>query len=232
MASRRLPDRSAAAQRPPSGDRRYERHARCRDPVAARAGRCPAGPARARDDPPAPRRAHGRAPCRGRPARQRAVAARHGGGEPAVAAGGRAVAWSRRGARGRRVLAGHQRHLAARRQPGPGPTRRARGALGRRPVVTLVVAHELWEHGGDGLRREQAVLFNAATTITVVLGVLVLYAAPFAFALGGAWLVLANGPLAKTLGHPPNPSDYLRLAWLRSSLVGGRRGRGGGGAGR
>ena len=95
-------------------------------------------------------------------------------------------------------------------------------------VVTLIVAHELWEHGGDGLRREQAVLFNAATTITVVLGVLVLYAALFALALAGGWLVLANGPLAKTLGHPPNPSDYLRLAWLVSSLsmVGGALGGG------
>jgi hypothetical protein len=95
-------------------------------------------------------------------------------------------------------------------------------------VVTLIVAHELWEHGGDGLRREQAVLFNAATTITVVLGVLVLYAALFAIALAGAWLVLSNGPLAKTLGHPANPSDYLRLAWLVSSLsmVGGALGGG------
>jgi hypothetical protein len=95
-------------------------------------------------------------------------------------------------------------------------------------VVTLIVAHELWEHGGDGLRREQAVLFNAATTITVVLGVLVLYAALFAIALAGAWLVLAGGTLAKTLGHPANPSDYLRLAWLVSSLsmVGGALGGG------
>jgi hypothetical protein len=76
--------------------------------------------------------------------------------------------------------------------------------------------------------REQAVLFNAATTITVVLGVLVLYAALFAGALAGEWLVLANGPLAKTLGHPPKPSDYLRLAWLVSSLsmVGGALGGG------
>jgi hypothetical protein len=95
-------------------------------------------------------------------------------------------------------------------------------------VVTLIVAHELWERGGDGLRREQAVLFNAATTITVVLGVLVLYAALFAIALAGAWVMLANGPLAKALGHPAHPSDYLRLAWLVSSLsmVGGALGGG------
>jgi hypothetical protein len=85
-------------------------------------------------------------------------------------------------------------------------------------VVTLIVAHELWEHGNDGLRREQAVLFNAATTITVVLGVLVLYAALFVIALAGAWLVLANGPLTKALGHPANPSDYFQLAWFVSSL--------------
>ena len=95
-------------------------------------------------------------------------------------------------------------------------------------VVVLIVAHELWDPGGDGLRREQAVLFNAATTITVVLGVLVLYAALFAIALVGAWLVLANGPLTQSLGHPATPGDYLRLAWLVSSLsmVGGALGGG------
>lgn len=95
-------------------------------------------------------------------------------------------------------------------------------------VVTLIVAHELWERGGDGLRREQAVLFNAATTITVFLGVLVLYAALFAIALAGAWVMLANGPLATTLGHPPHTGDYLRLAWFVSSLsmVGGALGGG------
>jgi hypothetical protein len=95
-------------------------------------------------------------------------------------------------------------------------------------VVTLIVAHELWERAGDGLRREQAVLFNAATTITVVLGVLVLYAALFAIALAGAWVMLASGPLAKTLGHAPHASDYLRLAWFVSSLsmVGGALGGG------
>lgn len=95
-------------------------------------------------------------------------------------------------------------------------------------AATLIVAHELWERGGDGLRREQAVLFNAATTITVFLGVLVLYAALFAVALAGAWVMLANGPLAKTLGHPPHLGDYLLLAWLVSSLsmVGGALGGG------
>ncbi|HEY6760638.1 MAG TPA: hypothetical protein VI318_14165 [Baekduia sp.] len=95
-------------------------------------------------------------------------------------------------------------------------------------IVTLIVAHELWERSGNGLRREQAVLFNAATTITVALGVLVLYAALFAIALGGAWLIVADGPFAKTLGHPPSLSDYVRLVWLVSSLsmVGGALGGG------
>jgi hypothetical protein len=95
-------------------------------------------------------------------------------------------------------------------------------------VVTLIVAHELWEHGGHGLRREQAVLFNAATTITVVLGVLVLYGALFVVALAAGWLTLSSGPLAVELGHPPAFGDYVRLAWLVSSLstVGGALGGG------
>ena len=91
-------------------------------------------------------------------------------------------------------------------------------------VVTLIVAHELWEHGGDGLRREQAVLFNAATTITVVLGVLVLYAALFAVALAGGWLVLAERPARQDARSPPEPERLPAPRLARLVAVDGRRG--------
>jgi hypothetical protein len=68
-------------------------------------------------------------------------------------------------------------------------------------VATLIVAHELWESGGTGLRREQAILFNAATTITVILGVLALYVALVVVALLGELLAVRQ----TAYGYHPDP---------------------------
>jgi uncharacterized membrane protein len=93
-------------------------------------------------------------------------------------------------------------------------------------IVSLIVAHELWERPEDELSRQRVVLFNVATALTVTLGVLCLYAALFAVALVGAELMLPPSRLAQRLGHPAHFADYARLAWLVSSLatVGGALG--------
>ena len=76
--------------------------------------------------------------------------------------------------------------------------------------------------------RKQVLLFNVATTATVVIGVLTSYAVLFVLALVGA-LLLVVGPLfTEGLGHPAYLSDHLELAWLTCSLatVGGALGAG------
>jgi hypothetical protein len=95
-------------------------------------------------------------------------------------------------------------------------------------VVSLMVAHALWEHASAGRSREQVVLFNAATVLTVALGVLTMYAALFAVTLGGAELVVSRHVLAASLGHAAGFGDYAGLAWMVSSLatVGGALGAG------
>jgi hypothetical protein len=94
-------------------------------------------------------------------------------------------------------------------------------------VVTLVVGAQLWERPRHRRVRKQVLLLNVATTATVVIGVLTLYAVLFLLALAGALLVVA--PLfAEGLGHPAHLSDHLELAWLTCSLatVGGALGAG------
>jgi uncharacterized membrane protein len=95
-------------------------------------------------------------------------------------------------------------------------------------VVALLAAHGLWERAATGRGREQAVLFNLATTTTVALGVATLYVALFALTLAGAALVLDSDVLAGTLHHEVDVGDYVRLAWFVSSLatVGGALGAG------
>jgi hypothetical protein len=72
------------------------------------------------------------------------------------------------------------------------------------------------------------VLFNLATSATVLTGVLALYAALLALSLLAALLLVVPHLLAHTLGHPVALRDYLEVAWLTSSLatVGGALGAG------
>ena len=95
-------------------------------------------------------------------------------------------------------------------------------------VVTLVVGAQLWERPRHRRVRKQVLLFNVATTATVVIGVLTFYAVLFLLALAGALLLVVAPLFAEGLGHPAHLSDYLELAWLTCSLatVGGALGAG------
>jgi uncharacterized membrane protein len=86
-------------------------------------------------------------------------------------------------------------------------------------VVYLILTHGLWERADDRRTREQAVLFNVATTVTLVLGVLTLYAALFVLSLAGAAIVVAPSAMASALGHPVAIGEYASLAWITTSLA-------------
>jgi uncharacterized membrane protein len=93
-------------------------------------------------------------------------------------------------------------------------------------VVTLIKAHELWERADDPRTREQVMLFNLVTLVTVAFGLLTLYAVTFVVSLSGAALLIDSSVFEHAVGHPAHAQDYLRLAWLASSLstVGGALG--------
>lgn len=95
-------------------------------------------------------------------------------------------------------------------------------------VVTLVVGAELWERPRGRRVRKQVLLFNVATSATVVIGVLSLYAVLFLLALAGGLLLVVEPLFSGGLGHEAHLSDYLELAWLTCSLatVGGALGAG------
>ena len=95
-------------------------------------------------------------------------------------------------------------------------------------AVTLIVGAQLWERAPDRRVRKQLALFNLATTATVVIGVLALYAALFVLALAGALALVPSSLFRDGLTHAVHLSDYVELAWLTSSLatVGGALGAG------
>jgi uncharacterized membrane protein len=86
-------------------------------------------------------------------------------------------------------------------------------------VVWLIVSHRLWEARQGRASRQQTVLFNATTTLTLLLGAASLYVEVFALTIGTAALVIDPGVLGKALGHHADLGDYVALAWLASSLA-------------
>ena len=95
-------------------------------------------------------------------------------------------------------------------------------------TASLIVVHGLWERGERGQARDQAMLFNAATALTVGIGVVSLYLALWVPVLAGAALVITPDAFSDALGSDVGFGDYLTLTWFVSSLatVGGALGAG------
>ncbi|MGD9961341.1 hypothetical protein [Nocardioides sp.] len=95
-------------------------------------------------------------------------------------------------------------------------------------TVALIAGAGLWEHASHPVARKQVTLFNLATAATVVLGVLFLYAALLLLAVVISPVLVPAQLLEEGTGHAVRVGDYLRLAWLTSSLatLGGALGAG------
>lgn len=95
-------------------------------------------------------------------------------------------------------------------------------------TVALIVGAGLWEHASQPVGRKQVTLFNLATTATVVLGVLSLYVALLLLALFTSPVLVPSELFEEGVGHAVGVVDYLKLAWLTSSLatLGGALGAG------
>jgi hypothetical protein len=95
-------------------------------------------------------------------------------------------------------------------------------------TIALIAGAGLWEHTSHPVGRKQVTLFNLATAATVVLGVLFLYAALLLLALVTSPVLVPAQLLEEGIGHAARVGDYLKLAWLTSSLatLGGALGAG------
>lgn len=86
-------------------------------------------------------------------------------------------------------------------------------------LVTLIASHDLWERTSDPDDRERVVLLNAATTITIAIGVASLYVA--LFVAGGLSVAVLVPPdlLGEQIRQDAGLGEYARLAWLGTSLA-------------
>jgi hypothetical protein len=96
--------------------------------------------------------------------------------------------------------------------------------------VSLIVVHGLWERSAgrtaNAEARRRIVLFNMTTTITILIGVLTLYAALFVINAVVVLLLITPGVLEKQVHHTVHLGDFFWLAWLATSMaaVGGALG--------
>jgi hypothetical protein len=86
-------------------------------------------------------------------------------------------------------------------------------------TATLIFVHGLWERATRSRVREQAILFNIVTLITVGFGILALYAGVCLAALAAAELMLEPSLMSAQIGHRSDFGDYLRLALLAAALA-------------
>jgi hypothetical protein len=95
-------------------------------------------------------------------------------------------------------------------------------------IAWLILDHELWERPESADERERARLYNAATVVTLTLGVAIFHVALFLLLLVTAWWTIPPGLIAQNIGHPVDLSTLLLLAWLVAAIatLGGALGSG------
>lgn len=95
-------------------------------------------------------------------------------------------------------------------------------------ILWLIIEHRLWERPHSADERERAVLYNASTGVTLLIGVMIFHAGLFLLLLVTAWWTLPPQMVAKNIGHPVGLSSLLLMAWLVSAVatLGGALGSG------
>ncbi|MDQ4118285.1 MAG: hypothetical protein M3235_15190, partial [Actinomycetota bacterium] len=100
--------------------------------------------------------------------------------------------------------------------------------LGRQVAVTvlavvamsvwLIANNQLWERLASRELREEAILSNTSTVLTVGAGVVLMYGLLFAVSLTSAAVVIPPSYLGGQLGRETGFDDYLMIAWLSCSM--------------
>jgi hypothetical protein len=95
-------------------------------------------------------------------------------------------------------------------------------------IAWLILDHELWERPHSADERQRAVLYNAATVVTLTIGVAILHVGLFVLLLVTAWWTLPPHMVADNIGHGVGLSTLLLMAWLVAAVatLGGALGSG------
>src|SRR4051794_37296049 len=83
----------------------------------------------------------------------------------------------------------------------------------------LVVAHSLWEQPSEARDRAVTQRANAATALTLLLGLLFNYLVLYVLVLAAMALVVPDQFMGSNLGHSAGVGDYAAAAWFAASMA-------------
>ena len=86
-------------------------------------------------------------------------------------------------------------------------------------AVSLIVGAKLWERPRRQAEREQVMLFNVATALTMTIGVSVFYLAVFLLALAAAFLLLDGHSFQQLSDQSWSIGKIVESAWMTASLA-------------
>ena len=86
-------------------------------------------------------------------------------------------------------------------------------------AVSLIVGAKLWERPRRKAEREQVMLFNVATALTMTIGVSVFYLAVFLLALAAAFLLLDGHSFQQLSDQSWSIGKIVESAWMTASLA-------------
>ncbi|SDQ25977.1 hypothetical protein [Actinopolyspora saharensis] len=85
-------------------------------------------------------------------------------------------------------------------------------------AVWIIVHNSLWERPARHGDAKRAAMYNAATLLTLLIGVVCMYVLLFAVTLLAAVAVISASYMEVQLGHSVGLSEYASLVWLASSM--------------
>jgi hypothetical protein len=86
-------------------------------------------------------------------------------------------------------------------------------------VAWLIIDHEMWERRDDEGQRDLAVMFNAATVLTLLIGVILLYVGLLAMGFVADRVVLDNGVMSSATRSPSTLGEHFGVVWLAASMA-------------
>jgi hypothetical protein len=89
------------------------------------------------------------------------------------------------------------------------------GGLG----VWLLVAHSLWEQPSQSRHPAVTQRVNAATALTLLIGLVFSYLVLYVVILAAMVLVVPDQFMTDNLGHPAGAGDYAAAAWFAASMA-------------
>lgn len=85
-------------------------------------------------------------------------------------------------------------------------------------VLWLMYNNRLWDRPVSKNRAWLITLYNVSTVVTLLLCVIMLFAALLVFTLVGGLVIISPEFMEQILGYEVGFTDYLRIAWLSASM--------------